>query len=123
MQNKGARIEVFDIVNAIIMFLVAFIMVIPFWFCLVGSFNEGVDYLRGGVYFWPRTFTLGNYRAVFVNNIIVRAAGVTVLRTIIGTVTHILFTLMAAYAMSRPNLKFKNFYKEDKDGNYLDAFH
>ncbi|MFY9177104.1 MAG: carbohydrate ABC transporter permease [Caldicoprobacterales bacterium] len=110
MQKKGARIEAFDVVNAIIMFLVAFITLVPFWFTLVGSFNEGVDYLRGGVYFWPRTFTLGNYRAVFVNNIIIKAAGVTALRTVLGTATHILFTLMAAYAMSRPNLKFRNFY-------------
>jgi putative aldouronate transport system permease protein len=76
----------------------------------VGSFNEGTDYLRGGVYFWPRKFTLENYRTVFIDTSIIHAAYITVLRTVIGTVSHVLFTLLAAYAMSRRELKFRNIY-------------
>jgi len=110
MLLKNRRIEVFDIVNVIIMLFVIFITLGPFWICFIGSFNEGVDYIRGGVYLWPRKFTLENYKAVFSDGSILQATKITVLRTIFATSSHVLFTLIAAYAMARRELKLKNVY-------------
>lgn len=100
----------FDYVNYTVMFIILIITLLPFWLALVGSFNEGLDYMRGGVYLFVRKFTLANYTAAFLDNSILKAFGVTVARTVIGTVTHIIFTLTVAYAMSRKELKYKNFY-------------
>ena len=44
------------------MVLLAFIMIYPLWYCVAGSLNEGMDYLRGGVFLWPRKWTLANYK-------------------------------------------------------------
>jgi len=85
-------------------------MVFPFWYSLVGSLNEGMDYTKGGIYLWPRKFTLSNYRAIFSDNQVFASFRVTILKSVIGTVTSLLVTSLAAYAMSRPNLKGKGFY-------------
>lgn len=49
----------------VVMTFVFFVTAYPFWYSLVLSFSEGNDALRGGIYLWPRTFTLANYNAVF----------------------------------------------------------
>ncbi|NMO98059.1 carbohydrate ABC transporter permease [Paenibacillus lemnae] len=100
----------FTIFNTFVMIVVMFFMVAPFWFSLVGSFNEGLDYLRGGVYFWPREFTWSNYISVFSDPTIYNAYFVTAARTILGTILHVLFTSLIAYGLSRPSLKGKSVY-------------
>lgn len=111
MQNrKRTKLTTFDIINGVLTIIMMIIMVYPFWYTVVGSFNEGIDYMRGGVYFWPREFTLSNYRAVFIDDTILQAFWVTIWKVIIGTITSLLFTAMASYAITRRTLKFKNFY-------------
>lgn len=111
LKNRGLKkYTAFDYINIVIMLLVLIITITPFWISLVGSFNEGLDYSRGGVYFFIRKFTLANYQAAFLDKSIITAFGITIARTFIGVVTHILFTLTVAYAMSRKELKYKNIY-------------
>lgn len=104
------RVTAFGCVNTVVMLLVSFIMLYPFWYCVVGSLNEGVDYIRGGVYLWPRKWTLANYRAVFMDKSILQAFKVTILKCLIGTVTSLLCTAMVAYSITRPKLKLKKIY-------------
>lgn len=56
--------------------------------------------MKGGVYFWPRAFTMFNYKMVLANPVIISAYGVTVARTVIGTVIGMIVTALCAYAMS-----------------------
>ena len=62
-------------------------MVYPLWYIIVGSFNEGQDLMRGGIYFFPRSFTLDNYKAVFYDNAIVTALLVTVAKSAAGCIS------------------------------------
>ncbi len=64
------RSTAFDWINYTVMVLLAFIMIYPLWYCVAGSLNEGMDYLRGGVFLWPRKWTLANYKAVFLDSAI-----------------------------------------------------
>ena len=102
--------KVFDAVNLSLMVLLMFVTLFPFWFSVVGSFSEGMDYVRGGVYFWPRSWTLANYRAVFSRGDVLQAYRVTVMRTVVGTVSHLVVTSLFAYAFSRRNLVGKKVY-------------
>ncbi|MDR1902606.1 MAG: carbohydrate ABC transporter permease [Treponema sp.] len=104
------RIELFDIVNYILMVCMMFVMLFPFWYSVAGSLNEGMDYLRGGIYFWPRAFTLANYHAVFKDKTIWNSFFVSAAKSILGSLSACLVTALAAYAMSRPQLKMKKFY-------------
>jgi len=107
---KSREDIIFDIFNTILMLILIFLPLYPVWFCIVGSFNEGLDYMRGGVNFWPRKFTLSNYRVVLMEPRIKDAYKITILRTIIGVITHVLFTSLFAYGFSRRNLIGKKIY-------------
>jgi putative aldouronate transport system permease protein len=87
-----------------------FIMLYPMWFCIAGAFSDGQDYMRGGVYFWPRKATFANIRALFFEPVILDAFKITVLKSLVGTVTSLLFTTIVAYGITRRNLRFKKFY-------------
>lgn len=65
MTKKKKKISAFDRANSCFMVAMMLVMLFPFWYCVAGSFNDGSDYLKGGVYLWPRIFTTANYQAVF----------------------------------------------------------
>ncbi|WP_239616182.1 carbohydrate ABC transporter permease [Cohnella mopanensis] len=102
---------IFDNLNMIGMLLICFATLYPIWYVLVNSFNEGKDAMTGGNIYWiPRDFSFENYTTVFKNAGIMTAMGITVAKTLIGTAIHVFFTAMVAYAFSRKELIFKNYY-------------
>ncbi|WP_373285841.1 carbohydrate ABC transporter permease [Paenibacillus segetis] len=100
----------FDWGNVILMLFICFITLYPIWYVLINSFNDGVDAMRGGIYWLPRVFSLESYEAVFKNKGLMTSMGVTVAKTLIGTVVHVLFTAMVAYGISRKDLIGRNLY-------------
>jgi putative aldouronate transport system permease protein len=84
-----------------------FITLYPFWNTVVVSFNSATDTTRGGITFWPRIFTMQNYRAVFTSGTIYHAFFISVARTAIQTVTGVFFTSMLAYVLSRREYIFR----------------
>jgi putative aldouronate transport system permease protein len=83
----------------VIVGLFGFATFYPFWYILIASFNTGADFTRGGVYLWPRVFTLANYREAFLSRLIVNALLISVGRTVIGVFLGVIFTALFAYAM------------------------
>lgn len=104
------RIKAFDVILFILMGLFCLMCLYPIVYVLAGSFNQGSDYSIGGVYFLPRVFTFENYRVVLSDTQMWWSYFVTIGRTVLGTATALIFTAAVAYAMSRPNLKFKPFF-------------
>jgi putative aldouronate transport system permease protein len=100
----------FDTINIIIMVAICFVALYPIWYVLIHSFNNGFDSAQGGMYWWPREFTLDNYKEVFRNNDIINAFTITVLRTLVGTVTHVFFTAMVAYSFMKKELMGRKVY-------------
>jgi putative aldouronate transport system permease protein len=100
-RRKSAFDTIFDLTNGLFMLLVCFITLYPIWNCLVVSLNDGTDALRGGIYWWPRKFSIDNYKVVFVNTSIIKAFGISIARTVITTSIHVFFTAMIAYALSK----------------------
>ena len=90
--------------------LVLFVTLYPFYYVLIISFNEGIDATKGGIYWWPRKFTLNNYTSFFSDTKWIQALGLTVLRTLVGTVITVLFTMLVSYGMSFKGLIGKKYY-------------
>lgn len=107
-RTKGEAI--FDLVNIIIMLIICFLTLYPIWYTLINSFNEGIDAMSGGIYWWPRQFSVENYTSVFSNSGIIKAMLVTISKTGIGTVVHVFFTAMVAYAFSKTELVGRKIY-------------
>ncbi|MEF2966410.1 carbohydrate ABC transporter permease [Paenibacillus sp. M1] len=101
---------VFDTLNNLGMLIICFVTLYPIWYVLINSFNDGKDAMLGGIYWWPRVFSLENYEAVFNNPGIMTAMGLTVAKTVLGVVAHVFFTAMVAYAFSRRDLIAGKFY-------------
>ena len=96
--------KIFEVFNVIFMVLFGFITLFPFWYVLVASFNLGSDYVRGGVYFWPRVFTLENYQWALKDSRIFSSLNVSLWRTVIGVVTSLFFTALIAFAVIKETL-------------------
>ena len=64
------------------------------------AFNDGVDAARGGVWFWPRQFTMDNFKEVFKDGSSTTAYVITIARTVIGT----FLTTLAGYALKQEDL-------------------
>ncbi len=88
----------------VLLALLAFSTLYPFWNAIVISFNVGADTAKGGVTFWPRAFTWENYNIVFSDDRLLNGFVVTIARTIIGTLTALFMTALLAYGMSKSEL-------------------
>jgi putative aldouronate transport system permease protein len=104
---------VFRGMNYVLVTLFVLTIVLPFVNVIALSFNNGLDAAKGGVYFWPRQFSLDNYKDVFQDPYFLSSYKITFLRVVIGTVLAVLLTGLAAYALKFPTLpgrRFWNFY-------------
>lgn len=102
--SLGDRVLVFA------MLCLCFITVYPIWYTIIVSFNDSTDSLLGGLYWFPRKFTTQSYITVFQDKTIVQAFKVTILRTLIGTISNVLFTSMVAYALSKTYIMGRKVY-------------
>jgi len=91
---------IFTICNTIILTLATVVTLYPILNTLAISFNDGIDALRGGIYLWPRVFTLKNYETVFNMEDLITGAQNSVLRTLIGTILQVATTALLAYVLS-----------------------
>lgn len=94
----------------VFLILLSFSALYPFWNTLVVSLNEGLDTSKGGITFWPREFTWSNYEIVFNNERLLQAFGISILRTVIGTIAAIFMTSLLAYGMSKSHLIGRKFF-------------
>lgn len=105
--SRGVEPFIFNTFNTIFMIILVIVTLYPFLNTIVVSFNAGNDTIRGGLYLWPRQFTLQNYKAVFASGTIYDAFLISVARTVISTLLNIFLTTMLAYTLSRREYVFR----------------
>lgn len=108
LQSRTEKIMNFMIAFLLILF--CFTTLYPFLNVLAVSFNVGTDTQKGGITLWPRVFTTENYYIVFHDSRLLNSFFISVARTVLGTFSHIFFTAMFGYAMSKKNLVNRKFY-------------
>ena len=102
--------KILNTANVIFMVFFLAIIALPLWNIVALSFNDATDAARGGIYFWPREFSLESYYTVFEDSAICNAFVISVAKTVIGVVLHTALTAMVAYGMSRRNLMGRKIY-------------
>jgi putative aldouronate transport system permease protein len=107
-RSKGTVI--FDTLNTIFMIIICFLCLYPIWYVIVNSLNDAKDAMMGGIYWWPREFSLKNYKTVFEDNSVLQAFKVTIGKTLLGTALNVFFTAMVAYPLSKSNLVGRKVY-------------
>ncbi|KIL38878.1 sugar ABC transporter permease [Gordoniibacillus kamchatkensis] len=100
-KSTNSESVLFDIFLYAFMISVGIVTVYPFLNVLAISFNQAMDTVRGGIYLWPRIFTLDNYKEIFIYNNLIVAFKNSVLRTVLGTLLGVFSAAMVAYVLSR----------------------
>ena len=108
-QTKSGR--VFDALNLVLMLAILVVVVYPFINVLAISFNDGYDAVRGGIYLWPRVFSLENYKFVLADSSLVRGFFVSVVRTLVGTATAVLGNALLGYIVSCRQFRGRKFMR------------
>jgi putative aldouronate transport system permease protein len=102
--------SVFNFINTVIMLFLLLITLYPFWYCIIVSFNDANNLVKGPLYLVPRLLSFDNYKFVFSNSLMGTAFINSILRTVIGTFLHCLFTGMAAFGLSKRHLMGRRLY-------------
>ncbi len=101
--------KTFQVVANIIMFLLLIICLFPFILLVTSSLTEESTLIRDGYALIPKKWSLGSYTYMLgQGDKIVRAYGITILVTFVGTVASMLLTILMAYPLSRKDLPFRN---------------
>ncbi|GGF94902.1 carbohydrate ABC transporter permease [Paenibacillus abyssi] len=106
---RRKKFNLFDTLNILFMIVLMIVTLYPFVNMIAVSLNNANDTVRGGIYLWPRMWTLDNYKYVLNEATIFHATMISVLRTVIGTLVSVFCTAMLAYTVSRQDYVLRKF--------------
>ena len=116
MKMKGKYGEIvrsdrtFDVIAAVLGCIIIVIVMVPLIFVVAASFSDPDLVIRGEVLLWPKGLTTKAYTMVFENKDIWRGFRNTLFYTALGTIISVTLTVLAAYPLSRKNLRGRNFF-------------
>ena len=99
----------FNIIATVIGALFSLVALLPIFLIVIASLTDEKTLLANGYTFIPKKFSLDAY--VYMakqGSMILRAYGISLLTTAVGTIISVLITTMIAYPMSRKNFRFRN---------------
>ncbi|KOO51108.1 carbohydrate ABC transporter permease [Viridibacillus sp. FSL E2-0187] len=99
----------FNIFNIVFLAIVALLVIYPLVFVLSASLSNPQYVLSGELWLWPKEFTLDAYEKVFKNEDIINGFVNTLKYTVFGTILNVIMTILAAYPLSRRDLKGRGF--------------
>ena len=100
--------KVFKVFTITVVVLIAARCLFPFLHVLAVSFSNKTAVIRGEVLLWPINFDLSAYKAVFNNKGLMDSMWFTLFLTVVYTLLSLVITVLCAYPLSRPDLKFKS---------------
>ncbi len=101
-KTRGDR--VFDVINTILLSLLALSFIYVLIFVLSASLSSPTAVYSGKVILWPVDWTLEGYERVFRESKVWVGYRNTAIYTVIGTLISVALTTTAAYALSRKDL-------------------
>ena len=85
--------------------LLAITCIYPFWDTLVVSFSSLKSYLSTSIHLWPSEWSFEGYQFMITNKDLWTSYANSIFITVVGTIINLLVTVMAAYVLSKKNLK------------------
>lgn len=101
----SASSRIFDVFNVLLMIAVVICTFYPMIHIVMASFSDGNLLLaHRGILLKPLDFTLGGYKMVFKDPMILRGYANTIFVVVAGTFISVLLTATGAYFLSRKNV-------------------
>ena len=107
-ESRGDRVY-YAIVYTVLL-LLALIVVYPLYFVVIASFSSADAVLAGKVYLFPVDIDFTGYIRCFERTDIWIGYGNTIWYTLAYTILSVVFTVTAAWALSRKTLPFRKFF-------------
>lgn len=95
---------IFDICNYAVLIIIFLIVAYPLYFVVIASFSNPAYVRTGEVVFLPQGFTLEGYINVFKDKTVITGYINSIVYTVLGVCINLVFTIPAAYALSRKDL-------------------
>lgn len=101
--------KVFNRVSTTILTVMVILTLLPIVLIIIASFTEETSLLQNGYSFIPKQWSFDAYYYIIKQgSVILRAYGVSVLVTVVGTVLSVLITTTLAYPMARTSFRYRN---------------
>lgn len=107
-QSKGDKL--FDVVNVILILLILLIVLYPMYFVLIASVSDAKLVIAGRVLVIPLKMNIDAYKMVFKDSTIVTGYVNSLIYMVVGTSLNVFLTTLAAYPLSRSDLKGRGFF-------------
>lgn len=104
IKDRGGD-RIFNIVNYTILMLFLIAVAYPLIYVVSASLSDPRAVISGKMWLWPVDITLEGYKAVFRNPKIITGFRNSLFYTVSGTIISVVLTLLAAYPLSRRDLK------------------
>ena len=89
----------------IVMILMSLLAIMPFILLIIASFTDETVALLNGYSYFPEKLSLDAYKYIAENaTTFVRAYGITIFVTVVGTLVSVILTALTAYVLSKKNL-------------------
>lgn len=101
--------KTFNRVSTTILTVMVILTLLPILLIIIASFTKESALLQNGYSFLPKEWSLDAYYYIIKQgSVILRAYGVSVLVTVVGTVGSVLITTTLAYPMARQSFPYRN---------------
>ena len=108
--KESRQDRIYYVINYIILGFLALIVIYPLYFMVIASFSSADAVLGGKVVFFPVDVNFDGYVKVFQRADVWRGYANTIFYTVSYTAISAVFTLTAAWALSRKTLPFRKFW-------------
>ena len=110
MKIKPSKSRIaFQIFNYTLMLLATFVCVYPFWYIVIYTFSDAAKAGIKNPVFLPRGFSVSNYVDIFKLSGFFPALGISVLRTVVGTVAAVLVCSFLGYMFTKEEMPGRKF--------------
>lgn len=108
MVEKGKAFRIF---SNVLMILIGICSIAPFLLLIMSSVTDEQSLVSIGYSFFPKEYSLYAYKYLLADSTsMVRAYGISILVTAVGTVANLLLTTLYAYPLSRKDLPGRNIF-------------
>lgn len=109
IKSSKSRIA-FQIFNYTLMILITLICIYPFWHIVIYTFSEESQVMTNPPIFFPRGFSLENYKNILEISGFFQAFFVSVLRTLVGTLASVIACSFLGYLFTKDEMPGRKFW-------------
>ena len=107
--GRKKKFAVGDIINIMVLLAFTFLCFYPFWYIFIGTISNPNIPVRS-LKFLPKDLTLFNYKEVLDSEDLLPALGISVARTVLGTLSSVLLTAFMAYLFTLRKMPARKFF-------------